>query len=307
MKAARIHEFGPPEVVVLFFLPRPNPDKGGLLIRARAGGVGPWDALIREGKSKVSPPPPLTLGSDLSGTVEAIGAGVADFRVGDEVYGVTNAQFCGAHAELAVASAGMVSKKPERLNHIEAASAPVVAVTAWQMLFEYARIVSGQSVLILGAAGNVGAYATQLAVNIGLDVAAIVGPKDVELVRNYGAKTVLDYQTPDFEKKIPQVDIVIDTVGGEARELALGKVKAGGALVSVVSGGPLPQRPGLRSVFFYAEVTTARLNLLTKLFEAGKLSVRVGSVLPLKDARTAHYMLAGAAHKAGKIVLEMPA
>ena len=307
MKAARIHTFGPPEVVVIDDVSRPTPGKGELLVRVKAAGVGPWDALIREGKSKVSPPPPLTLGSDLSGTVEATGPGVADFRVGEEVYGVTNAQFCGAHAEFALASGEMVAKKPGRLNHVEAASVPVVGVTAWQMLFEYAQIVAGQSVLILGAGGNVGAYAVQMATSTGLDVVAIVGSKDVELVRKLGAKTVLDYQMAGLEKAIPQVDVVIDTVGGEALKQSFGKVKSGGVLVSVVSSEPLPQRPGVRSVFFYAEVTTARLNLLTKLFEEGKLSTRVGSILALQDARTAHYMLAGAPHKPGKIVLEIAA
>ncbi|HYX51829.1 MAG TPA: NADP-dependent oxidoreductase [Candidatus Limnocylindrales bacterium] len=302
MKAARIHQFGAPEVVVIDDLSRPNPDKGEILVGVKAAGVGPWDALIREGKSKVSPRPPLTLGSDLSGVVETIGPGVADFRVGDEVYGVTNAHFCGAHAEFALASAGMVARKPRRLNHVEAASVPVVAVTAWQMLFEYAKVVAGQSVLILGAGGNVGAYAVQLAASTGLDIVAIVGPKDVELVRNLGAKTVLVDQ-----KAIPQVDVVIDTVGGETLEHSFGKVKSGGVLVSVVSTKPLPQRPGVRSVFFYADVTTLRLNVLTKLFEEEKLSARVGSILPLQDARTAHYMLGGAPHKPGKIVLEMAA
>ena len=306
MKAARIHQFGPPEVVVIDDLSRPHPDQGELLVRVRAAGVGPWDALIREGKSNVSPPPPLTLGSDLSGTVETMGPGVTDFRVGEEVYGVTNAQFCGAQAEFAVASAGMVAKKPQRLNHVEAASVPVVAVTAWQMLFEYAQIVAGQSVLILGAGGNVGAYAVQLATSTGLDVVAIVGPKDVELVRNLGAKTVLDHQRGTLDA-IPEVDVVIDTVGGETLAHSLGKVKSGGGVVSVVSTKPLPQRPDLRSVFFYADVTTARLNLVTKLFEERKLSARVGSILPLQDARTAHYMLAGAPHKPGKIVLKMAA
>ena len=300
MKAARIHQFGPPEVVVIDDLSRPSPDKGDLLVRVKAAGVGPWDALIREGKSKVSPRPPLTLGSDISGVVEAIGPGNTDFRVGDEVYGVTNAQFCGAHAEFALASAGMVARKPRRLNHVEAASVPVVAVTAWQMLFEYAKVVAGQSVLILGAGGNVGAYAVQLAASAGLDVVAIAGPKDVELVRNLGAKTLLA-----DPRAIPPVDVVIDTVGGEALEHSLGKVKSGGVVVSVVSTKPLPQRPDVRFVFFYADVTTARLNVLTKLFEEEKLSARVGSILPLQDARTAHYMLAGAPHKPGKIVLEM--
>jgi NADPH:quinone reductase-like Zn-dependent oxidoreductase len=305
MKAARIRKFGGPEVVVIDDLSRPNPGAGELLVRVKAAGVAPWDAIIREGESKVSPPPPLTLGSDLSGTVEELGPGVLDFIIGSDVYGVTNAQFCGANAEFAVASAGMVAKKPQSLSHLEAASVPVVAVTAWQMLFEYAHAVAGQSVLILGAGGNVGAYAVQLAAMTGLDIVAVAGSKDLELVRSLGAKTVLDYRAVSFEKAIPQVDVVIDTVGGETLERTFEKLKSGGVLVSVVSGKPLPQRTGVRSVFFYAEVTTARLIVLTKLFEEGRLSARVGSVLPLKDARMAHYMLAGAPHKPGKIVLEI--
>lgn len=307
MKAARIHKFGGPEVVVIDDLSRPNPGAGELLVRVRAAGVAPWDAIIREGKSKVSPPPPLTLGSDLSGIVEEVGPGVLDFRIGDDVYGVTNAQFCGANAEFADASAAMVAKKPRSLSHLEAASVPVVAVTAWQMLFEYAHVVAGQSILILGAGGNVGAYAVQLAARTGLDIVAVAGLKDLELVRSLGAKTALDYRTVNFEEAIPQVDVLIDTVGGETLERTFEKLKSGGVLVSVVSTKPLPQRTGVRSVFFYAEVTTARLGVLTKLFEEEKLSARVGSVLPLKDARSAHYMLAGAPHKPGKIVLEIAA
>lgn len=307
MKAARIHKFGGPEVVVIDDLSRPNPGAGELLVRVRAAGVAPWDAIIREGKSKVSPPPPLTLGSDLSGIVDEVGPGVLDFRIGDDVYGVTNAQFCGANAEFADASAAMVAKKPRSLSHLEAASVPVVAVTAWQMLFEYAHVVAGQSILILGAGGNVGAYAVQLAARTGLDIVAVAGLKDLELVRSLGAKTALDYGTVNFEEAIPQVDVLIDTVGGETLERTFEKLKSGGVLVSVVSTKPLPQRTGVRSVFFYAEVTTARLGVLTKLFEEEKLSARVGSVLPLKDAQSAHYMLAGAPHKPGKIVLEIAA
>src|SRR5262245_10979800 len=159
-----------------------------------AAGVGPWDALIREGKSKVSPPPPLTLGSDLSGVVEETGADVSQFKKGDEVYGLTNSQFVGAQAEYAVASAAMIAHKPLRLNHLEAASAPVVAVTAWQMLHEYAHAQAQQTVLILGAGGNVGAYAVQLAMNAGLHVVALVGSKDIEYVRGLGAETVVDYR-----------------------------------------------------------------------------------------------------------------
>src|SRR5918911_2692894 len=107
MKAARIHRFGPPDVIVVDDIPRPSPAPGEVLVRVAAAGVGPWDALIREGRSKVSPPPPLTLGSDLSGVVEAVGPGVSQFKNGDEIYGVTNAQFVGAQAGYAVAASHM--------------------------------------------------------------------------------------------------------------------------------------------------------------------------------------------------------
>jgi len=137
MKAARIHSFGPVDVVVVEDVPVPSPGPGEVLVRVMAAGVAPWDAIIREGKSKVSPQPPLTLGSDLSDVVEKVGPGVTDFAPPDEVYGVTNPQFCGAQAEFAVAMAGMIARKPQSLNYVEAASAPVIAVTAWQMLFQY--------------------------------------------------------------------------------------------------------------------------------------------------------------------------
>src|ERR1051326_8028857 len=186
MKAARIHNFGGPEVIVVEDVPCPVPAAGEVLVRVAAAGVGPWDALIREGKSKVSPPPPLTLGSDLSGVVEETGPAVSQFNKGDEVYGVTNPQFVGAQAEYAVASATMIARKPLRLSHLEAASAPVVAVTAWQMLYDYAHVQARQTVLILGAAGNVGAYAVQLAANASLRVVALVGSKILDMCRGLG-------------------------------------------------------------------------------------------------------------------------
>ena len=158
MKAARIHDFGGPEVILVEDIPVPEPAPGEVLVRVAASGVGPWDALIREGKSKVAPLPPLTLGSDLAGLVQAVGPGVTAFKNGDKVFGVTNAQFCGANAEYAVALANMIALKPPGITDVEAASVPVVAVTAWQMLFDYAHAERGQTVMVLGAAGSVGAY-----------------------------------------------------------------------------------------------------------------------------------------------------
>ncbi len=187
MRAARIHQFGPPEVIVVDEIPRPTPGDGEVLVRVAAAGVGPWDALIRERKSVVNVALPLILGSDLSGTIAQIGQNVSGFAVGDQIYGVTNPQFCGAYAEYALASSAMVARKPTKLTNIEAASVPVVAVTAWQMLFDYARATAGQTVLILGAAGNVGAYAVQFASQAQLHVIATASSADTAYVQSLGA------------------------------------------------------------------------------------------------------------------------
>ena len=302
MKAARIHKFGGPDVIVIDELPRPEPGPDEVLVRVAAAGVGPWDALIRARKSVVHSPLPLTLGSDLSGVVEARGAGVKKFNLGDEVFGVTNKEFIGAYGEYALASAEMVAAKPESLDYLAAASAPVVAVTAWQMLFEYAGAKRGQTILIHGAAGNVGAYAVQLASQAGLHVFVTVGSKDTEYVGKLGAATVIDYKAQSFEQVVPRVDIVLDLVGGNTRDRSFAIIKPGGILVSVVSE-PMPNPNGVRAVFFLVEVTTQRLELLAKMFDSEKLVSQVGSVLPLEHARAAHEMLAGAPHKRGKIVL----
>ena len=308
MKAARVLQFGPPNVIMTDDLPRPEPGAGQLLVRVKAAGVGNWDALIREGKVELQPLP-LILGSELSGIVEATGAGVSGFKAGDEVYGATNQQFSGAYAEYALASAGMMAQKPKTLNFIEAASTPIVTVTAWQMLFDYAHATAGQTVLIHGAAGNVGAYAVQLAKQTGLHVIATAASDDLDYVRDLGAERVVDYRTERFEESLTGVDIVLDTVGGDTQQRSLQVLKPGGILVSVVSpvSETAQKRYGIRAAYFYVDVTTTRLNKITELFESGKLTTDVGTVLPLEEARKAHEMLGGAPHRRGKIVLSIAA
>jgi NADPH:quinone reductase-like Zn-dependent oxidoreductase len=309
MKTARILRFGPPTVIQYDDLPHPTPAAGQLLVRVKAAGVGPWDALVREGKSALHQPLPLILGSEISGIVEAIATEVSGFKVGDEVYGATNELFTGAYAEYALPSAAMMAPKPKTLNFIEAASAPIVTVTAWQMLFDYAHVTSGQTVLVHGAAGNVGAYAVQLARQSGAHVIASAASSDLDYVRALGAERVVDYTRERFEGLVTGVDVVLDTVGGDTQERSLRVLKPGGILVSAVSSVPeaTQKRYGVRAVFFYVDVTTARLNKITELFEGGKLKSDVGTVLPLAEARMAHEMLGGAPHKRGKIVLSVAA
>lgn len=307
MKAVEITEYGPPNVVHVADIPPTEPSSVQLRVRVRAAGVGPWDALIREGRSGISQRLPLILGSDIAGTVDAIGANVTDFSVGQEVYGLTNDSFTGGYAEYALASAQSLARKPKSLDFVQAASVPVVAVTAWHMLFDYAQAAAGQKVLILGASGNVGAYAVQLARNAGLAIFATASARDLDYVRQLGAGTAIDRQSR-LEDSVPPVDIVIDTVGGETRARSIAVLKRGGILVSVVST-PMPtdlaEKAGIRTAFFFVDVTTARLERISELFDAGKLTARVGTVLPLADAQRAHEMLAGAPHARGKIVLEV--
>jgi NADPH:quinone reductase-like Zn-dependent oxidoreductase len=203
----------------------------------------------------------------------------------------------------------MMALKPKKLNFIEAASVPVVAVTAWQMLFEYADAAAGQTVLIHGAAGSVGAYAVQLARQAGLHIVATAGTRDLDYVRGLGAQTVIDYKKEQFEQSVTGADIVLDTIGATTQEKSLRVLKPGGILVSIVSAVPeaAQKQYGVRAAFFYAEVTAARLNKITELIDGGKLSTDVGTVLPLEQVRTAHEMLAGAPHKRGKIVLSISA
>ena len=307
MKAVRIHRFGPPEVISLDDLPKPEPDRGEVVVRVKAAGIGPWDALIRSGKSVLPQPLPLILGSDLSGEVDSVGVGVEKFKVGDEVFGVTNERFTGAYAEYAVAKAEMLAPKPKRLNHTHAASIPVVAVTAWQMVFDLAQLSSGQAVLVHGGAGNVGGYAVQLAKRVGAMVIATASVENNSYVRRLGADGVIDYRAKRFEERVKDIDVVLDTVGGETLDRSYGVLKRGGIVVSAAAqpSRERAEQHGVRAIFFLVQVTTDRLTMIGAMIDAGTLQSEVGEVLWLDEARKGHEMLEGAPHRRGKIVIKV--
>jgi NADPH:quinone reductase-like Zn-dependent oxidoreductase len=168
------------------------PARGRFWCGVHAAGVGPWDALVRTGNSGVPQILPLILGSEVSGVVAQAGPRTAGFAAGDDVFGATNAMFVGGYAEYAVAAARMMARKPAELSHDEAASMPVVAVTAWQMLFDRAKVREGQTVVVHGGAGNVGAYAVQFARVSKLHVIATVNGDGADYVRALGADEVVD-------------------------------------------------------------------------------------------------------------------
>ena len=310
MMAWRVHEYGPPQVMRFERIPRPDPGDDDVLVKVRAAGVGPWDGWIRAGKSALPQPLPLTLGSDLAGDIAAVGARVSGPRTGDAVYGVTNSKFVGAYAEYALASAAMVSSKPRSLGYVEAASVPVVAITAWQALFDQAQLQTGQTVVIHGAAGSVGAYAVQLARSAGVRTIATAAADDEPFLRGLGAEKIIDYRTQRFEDSVRDADAVIDLVGGETQRRSFRVLRQGGKLISAVSDPDqkLAQQFGVEAAFFLVNVTTQRLTTIGSLIERGELRTRVGTVLPLGEAREAHLILEGVrSHVKGKIVLSVGA
>jgi NADPH:quinone reductase-like Zn-dependent oxidoreductase len=306
MKAVRIHRFGGPEVIVIDDVPKPVPNAGEVVVKVEAAGVGPWDALIRRGNSALPQTLPLTLGSDFSGVIDSVGPGLEGFQIGDEVFGVAAENFTGGCAEYARAKSSMLAPKPQTLNHSHAASVPVVSVTAWQMVFEFAQLSAGQSVLIHGGAGNVGAYAVQFAKQAGAMVITTAAASDVFYIRSLGGLGVIDYRASRFEEKVKEVDAVIDTVGGEILERSFGVVKRGGVIISS-SAAPSQekaQQHGVRASFFLVQVTVDRLQKIAELIDTGRLKTEVGEVLWLDEAWHAHEMLEGAPHRRGKIILK---
>jgi NADPH:quinone reductase-like Zn-dependent oxidoreductase len=306
MKAIRVHEFGGVDKLVYEDVDEPIPGVGEVLVRVKAVGVGPWDAWVRSGTSAVPQRLPLTPGSDLAGVVERAGA-AASFKPGDEVYGVTNAAFVGAYAEYAVATTTMLAPKPTTLGFVEAASVPVVASTAWQMLFEHAHVDATTRLLVHGGAGSVGGYAVQMACDVAHEVIATALPGDVDYVRTLGADRVVDVTSTPFESVVADADVVLDTVSGETLARSFAVLKRGGVLVSSVAAPDQEKAAhfGVHGLFFLVNVTSEGLARIAEMIDAGRLSTCVGHVLALSEARIAHEMLAGRPHKRGKIVLRL--
>jgi NADPH:quinone reductase-like Zn-dependent oxidoreductase len=304
MKAIQVSRFGGPEVLELVDLERPRPATQEVVVQVANAGVGPWDAWIRAGKSVLPQPLPLVPGSDISGTVVEVGPGVTDFAIGDRVFGATNPRFTNGYAEFAPVHAGMIAKLPSSMDFEQGASLPVIAVTAWQMLHDFAKISPGQRVLVYGGAGNVGAYAVQLARIAGAEVVATASQRDLESVRDSGAQEVVE-RSQSLDAYRGMFDAVIDTVGGDVLKASYPLVKRGGAIVSIVEK-PDAERAsqcGLRADFLLVSVNTSTLKKLADLAATGQLKTSIGDVLPLRQAQLAHQMMEGLKHKPGKTLL----
>ncbi|MGQ0590217.1 MAG: NADP-dependent oxidoreductase [Sphingosinicella sp.] len=222
-------------------LPDPTPGPGDVVVEIAAASVNPIDLKLRDGEFKAILPAklPLILGNDLAGTVVAVGAGARRFKVGDEVFAHPDNDRIGTFAErIAIAEADL-ALKPSSLGMTEAASLPLVALTAWQVLVERAQVKPGQKVLIHAGSGGVGTIAIQLAKHLGATVAATTGTDNVDLVRSLGADVVIDYRSEDFAERLSGYDVVLNTLGADVLERSLSVLKPGGKLISI-SGPPDP-------------------------------------------------------------------
>ena len=305
MKTIRIHQYGGPEVLAQVETQRPTPAHDEVLIKVRAASVNPIDWKLRAGHMKEVFPLifPATLGWDISGTIEEAGGEVTQFKRGDEVYALVTG---GGYAEYAVAKATVVAKKPRTLDHVHAAAVPVAGLTAWQALFEVAQLRAGQKVLIHAAAGGVGNFAVQLAKAKGAYVIGTASSKNHPFLRDLGVDQAIDYQKTRFEDAVNEVDVVLDTVGGETQERSFKVLKKGGILVSLVQ--PPSQESatkyGVRALFYGGHASASDLAEIAKLIDGGKVKTVVETVLPLAEARRAHE-LSETGHARGKIVLKV--
>ncbi len=310
MKAVRIHAYGGEDVLVYEDAPRPTPAQGEVLIRVLASSVNPFDCAVHAGylSGYFNYTLPLIPGTDVSGIIEEVGPGANGFAPGDPVYARAGVTRDGAYAEYVVVPVSDVAAKPASLDHAQAAALPHVALTAWQALYELANLKKGQTVLIHGAAGGVGHIAVQLAKLRG---AKVIGTASVNLpfLRELGVDQAIDYAATPFEQAVRDVDVVLDTVGGDTQERSWAVLKPGGMLVSSVQppSAEKAAEHGVRQAMVASSPPIGKvLTEVAGLVASGKVTPHVSAVLPLRETRKAHQMLEGK-HTRGKIVLQVAA
>ncbi len=304
MNAVVLHQYGGPEVLRYEEVPKPTLGEGDVLIRVEAAGVNPGEAKIRQGDFAEFHTLPLILGYDIAGIIAEVARGVEDAQVGDAVYTNCDSTRNGGNAEFVAVRAAEVAPRPRILSAVEAASVPLSGLTAWQALVDRAHLAPGQSILIHGAGGAVGALAVQFAKVLGATVYATASGDDKDYVRSLGADTVIDYKTEKFEEIVRDVDVVLDTQGGNTQKRSWDTLKPGGLLISFAAppDADAAKAHGVRAQMMGVEPNAAQLGQIAGLIDAGRVKTRVGLVLPLSEARQAHERLArGSTH--GKIVL----
>ena len=306
MQAARIHAYGASSEIRIEDAPLPILNDDDVLIRVVATSVNPVDWKIRKGylKSFIPYDLPLIMGLDVSGIVEKIGPAVTRFWPGDAVYSGPDTRRNGAWAEYIAVKETEVTAKPKTISHVEAASLPLVSITAWEALFTTANLTAGQRVLIHAGAGGVGSIAVQLAHAKGAHVTATASAGKMALVRSLGADAVIDYHAQDFSSVASGMDVVFDTIGGDVQEKSWSVLTCGGMLVSIIAQ-PSEDRAlaeSKRSGYVFIGPNAPILEQLAAMVDAGKVRPLIGAEFGLNDTAKAQD-LSETGSAIGKVVI----
>ncbi|MBY5586764.1 NADP-dependent oxidoreductase [Rhizobium leguminosarum] len=330
MKAFVVDKYKKKGALRLASLPEPDVRDEDILVRIHATGVNLLDSKVRDGEFKLLLPyrPPFVLGHDVAGTVVKVGPRVQRFKVGDEIYARPRDHRVGTFAEFIAVNEADVAPKPENLSMEEAASIPLVALTAWQALVEVAKVKPGEKVFIQAGSGGVGTFAIQLAKHLGATVATTTSATNTDLVRGLGADVVIDYKTQDFEKVLSGYDLVLNSQDAKTLDKSLRVLKPGGQLISI-SGPPDPafakelglnpflklvlrvisrsvrkkaKKLGVRYSFLFMRAEGQQLSQITSLIESGVIRPVVDKVFPFeKTGEALAYVETGRAK--GKVVI----
>ena len=332
MKAFVVNRYGKKEELHLTNVAEPKVGQKDVLVQIYATGVNLLDSKIRDGEFKLFLPykPPFTLGHDVAGVVVKIGEGVKQFKVGDEVYARPSDHRIGTFAEYISMHESDVAFKPKNLTMEEAASIPLVGLTGWQALVEKANLKKGQKVFIQAGSGGVGTFAIQLAKHLGATVASTTSIANIDLVKSLGADIVIDYKKEDFENKLKDYDVVLNSQDSKTLEKSLRVLKTGGKLISI-SGPPDPDfaqeikanwflKPIIKFLslsvrkkakqlnvnfsFLFMKANGRQLTEITKLIDSGIIRPVIDKVFPFEQTNEAMAFVETGRAK-GKVIIKV--
>ncbi|EUJ26188.1 Zinc-type alcohol dehydrogenase-like protein SA1988 [Listeria grayi] len=309
MKAVVIEQYGGKEVLKEKEVATPKPGKNQVVVKEYATSINPIDWKLREGylKQMMDWEFPIILGWDVAGVISEVGEEVTDFKVGDEVFARPETTRFGTYAEYTLVDSHLLAKKPREISFEEAASIPLAGLTAWQALFDHAKLQAGEKVLIHAGAGGVGSLAIQFAKHAGAYVITTASERNHQLVKDLGADEVIDYKTTDFVDVLSDIDVVFDTMGGDVQRKSLQVLRTGkGRLVSIVGleDEEYAKEKGIKAESIWLEPNGQELQEIADLLADGSVKAIVGETFPFseKDLYDAH-ALSETHHAVGKIVI----
>jgi NADPH:quinone reductase-like Zn-dependent oxidoreductase len=306
MKAAYITKFGEPEVLTYGDLPDPAAGPGQIVVDTVATSINAADWKVCAGEYGGQAKFPMVLGRDFSGVVSALGVGVQDLAIGDEVFGVLETGRDGTYAEKIAVGAAIVARKPASMTHVDAAALALTGLTAICAVEDALKLKSGETILVQGGAGGVASFAIQLAKHLGARVITTASASNRDYLRELGADEVIDYNATDFTRVLSNVDAVFDTVGGDVATRSFAVLKPGGRAAFIASGAqpPKPERGDVTSLRPAVPRDRPHLERILELRRLG--AVRTPHVTSFPLAKAAEALAVSAArHLRGKLVLVM--